>query len=312
MRTSKVKYEFLEPLGIEMERYLSLEDLNGEIWKPLPGFEGLYEVSSMGRVKVLERDTSFKKVKRKMKTHILKPKTNGKRYWTVGLCVKNKLVYKYIHRLVVMAFLPNPLNKPEVDHLNTNTNDNRLTNLRWATHMENQYNPITRFRKLKQENDDFPIVQMTILGEKLAEWKNVREASYFTSITDSAICANILHPNRSYSAGGYIFVSKEFYEKGSFELPILKSSSKVIETGIPSELTIVLYLRGVLTNVYPSNSIAARQFCISPSTISTMCKNNVKGKYKSNEIQFKFFKDISEEEKMIVRKMLLSNRKVAG
>lgn len=309
MRKSNVDYKFLNVLGISLERYMSLEDLDNEIWKPIPEYELYYEASTMGRIKVLERETSYNKTKGMMREHILKPKTNGYKYWTVGLCINGKTVYKYIHRLVASTFIPNPENKPEVDHLNTDTNDNRLENLSWATHMENQYNPITRFRKLEKESEDNPIVQLSIIGEKLSEWKSIREASYFTGISDTNISGNIVYPKRYYSAGGYIFMKKEDFDNGKFELPLLNSSSNVIKTGIPSKLTIVLFLRGNLVNVFPSNTIAAQIFNMSPSTVSTMCKHNIKGRYKSNEIQFKFFKDLSVEEQMAARIMLLNKRR---
>ena len=311
MRTTNVEYKFLDVLSISMERYLSLEDLDGEFWKPLPGYEGFYEVSSLGRVKVLERDSSYGDIKRITKTHILKPKSNGRKYWCVGLCIKNEIVYRYVHRLVALTFLDNPEHKPEVDHLNTNTHDNRLCNLSWSTHMENEYNPITRFKKIIRENSDVPLVQLTILGEKIAEWNNVREAAYFNGIKDTVISGNINHPNRNLSACGFVFMRKVDFENGKFVLPILKSSSKVYETGIPSYYTVVLYLRGAIKNVYPSNTLAANVFSVSPSTIKTMCKHSVIGKYKSHEIQFRFFKDISIEDQMFVRKMLLNKRNVA-
>lgn len=310
MRESKVDYKFLEPLGITMERYLSLEDLDGEEWKPLPGYEEYYMVSTLGRIKVLDR-IIIERRKKLIKEHILKPKTNGYKYWTVGICIKGKIVYKYVHRLVALTFLENKYNKPEVDHLNTNTNDNRLLNLSWATHMENQYNPITRFNRLLRDNNTIPIVQLSVIGDYVAEWSSISEASYFTGIPNNLISANIVKPERYYSAGGYIFMKKEDYKSGLFKLPVLKSSSKVIQSGIPSEQTVVLYLNNVLVNVFPSNTSAAVVFGVSPSTIKTMCKNSIAGKYKLNDIQFKFFKDISEDEQMKVRRMLLYKRKLA-
>lgn len=310
MRSSKVNYSFLEPLGVTLERYMALDDLDDEKWKPLPEYEQYYEVSTLGRIKVLER-LSYGKQNKAIKTHILKPKTNGKRYWTVGLCISNKIVYKYVHRLVATTYLENPDNKPEVDHLNTNTSDNRLLNLSWATHMENQYNPITRFKKIIRENTDTPIVQLSILGDFVAEWSSIREASYFTGISDQSICGNINHPDRYYSADGYLFMKKKDYDDGLLNLPILKSSSYVIQTGIPSEQTIVLYYKNRLSNVFPSSTIASSVFGVSPSLIKTMCKNDVKGMYKLNEIQMRFFKDIPADEQMIVRRMLLYKRKLA-
>lgn len=112
------------------------EDLANEIWKPIKGFPN-YEVSSIGRVKGLNyANTGL--------PNILKPKKQP--YPTVSLRLNNKNNYIRIHRLVATAFLPNPENKPCVDHINGNPQDNKVSNLRWVTHKENMQNPTTRKR----------------------------------------------------------------------------------------------------------------------------------------------------------------------
>ena len=104
-----------------------------EEWKSIPGYEGLYEVSSYGRVKSLEisyiRKNGIMDQKSEM---ILSPKNNGTGYFTVCL-YKNK-IHKYylIHRLVAEAFLPNPDNLPEVNHKDEDKSNNRVDNLEWC------------------------------------------------------------------------------------------------------------------------------------------------------------------------------------
>ena len=93
-------------------------------WKPVKDFEGLYEVSSTGSV----RRTSSKKE--------LKPWKRGG-YYCVALCKEGKIQKANIHRLVADAFVPNPLNKPLVNHLNGNKLTNTACNLEWCTHSEN-------------------------------------------------------------------------------------------------------------------------------------------------------------------------------
>jgi len=107
---------------------LSIENLPNEIWKPIKGYEGLYEISSLGRVK------SFKRIK----TRILKL-CNSNGYLSVSLIDKNK-VYKTfkIHRLVAINFIDNPENKEQVNHKNGIKSDNNLHNLEWCTPSENQ------------------------------------------------------------------------------------------------------------------------------------------------------------------------------
>lgn len=106
-----------------------------EIWKEIKGYEGLYEVSSEGRVKSLGR-----------KPGIMKPGLS-RGYLKIGL-VKDGIKSMFrIHRLVAGAFIPNPDDKPEVDHIDGDRKNNRVENLRWMTHKENNNNPVTVQRK---------------------------------------------------------------------------------------------------------------------------------------------------------------------
>ena len=99
-----------------------------EKWVSIKGYEGLYEVSDMGRVKSLK----FGKEK------ILKPENHTFGYYRVILC-KDGINKKYrVHRLVCLNFLDNPENKPQVNHKNGDKKDNRLENLEWCNNSENQ------------------------------------------------------------------------------------------------------------------------------------------------------------------------------
>lgn len=112
--------------------------LKNEYWRDVIGFEGLYSVSSLGRVKGREK--------------ILKPSDNGKGYMTVCLYKDGKSYRKYIHRLVAEAFIPNPDNKPQIDHIDTVKTNNSVENLRWTTPEENGNNPTTRFLQFKKQS----------------------------------------------------------------------------------------------------------------------------------------------------------------
>lgn len=102
-----------------------------EEWKSVPGYEGRYEVSNKGDVKSLNyRMTGQPK--------ILKPVTSGKGYLMVGFFSNGKVRWNKIHRLVAELFIPNPENKPQVNHINGIKTDNRTSNLEWATNGENQ------------------------------------------------------------------------------------------------------------------------------------------------------------------------------
>lgn len=104
-----------------------------EQWKTIDGYRGLYKISNKGEIKSLISNT------------ILKPCiVNG--YERVNLYKKSEIKQFKVHRLVAIAFIPNPENKPCIDHINGDRVDNRVENLRWVTHKENANNLITKAR----------------------------------------------------------------------------------------------------------------------------------------------------------------------
>lgn len=111
-------------------------------WVPVVGYEGLYEVSNLGQIKRLHfieerqgENGSFRHVC--VKELILKAWTGVRGYSCVGLYKDSKPKTITVHRLVAIAFLPNPYSKPCVNHKNGVKTDNFLDNLEWCTHKEN-------------------------------------------------------------------------------------------------------------------------------------------------------------------------------
>lgn len=105
-----------------------------EIWRPVVGYEGLYEVSSYGRVRSLDRYDSRNQFR---EGKILKNRDNSNGYLLCGLSKNGIVKNKYIHRLVAEAFLPNPDNLPEVNHLDEDKSNNRVENLEFCNRKYN-------------------------------------------------------------------------------------------------------------------------------------------------------------------------------
>ena len=112
----------------EINTNYSLKDLPGERWRDVKGYDGRYMVSNLGRVKSFIADFGDEKIRK------LSVKKHGHLY--LPLVKKGKRKNCYVHRLVAEAFLENKKNSKSVRHINGNTQDNRVVNLRWGNHSE--------------------------------------------------------------------------------------------------------------------------------------------------------------------------------
>jgi hypothetical protein len=113
---------------------------NAEIWKDIPGYEGIYQVSDIGNVKSLERKVLYGDKPKTIKEKILKTELSPCGYLRVTLCNNNSRKHIKVHVLVAMTFLnhkPDGTHKICIDHINNNKLDNRLVNLQLITNREN-------------------------------------------------------------------------------------------------------------------------------------------------------------------------------
>lgn len=114
-------------------------EMSNEEWRPVTGWEGLYEVSNQGRVRSLPRtrDTSERGRRQHWPGQILNPSSRHAGHLVVTLRDSPRHLSEYVHRLVAQEFIPNPENHPLVRHLDDNPKDNRVENLAWGTYSDN-------------------------------------------------------------------------------------------------------------------------------------------------------------------------------
>lgn len=126
-----------------------MENLFNEVWRPIKGYEGMYEVSNLGNVRSLDRYVMLGNHGNQyclLKGKPMKPYPNSRGYVKTELWKNGQRKCYFIHRLVAEAFIPNPSNLPCIDHINTIKDDNKVENLRWCNAEENMANPLTRER----------------------------------------------------------------------------------------------------------------------------------------------------------------------
>jgi hypothetical protein len=127
------------------EEFLKSVALFGENWKDVNKYEGIYCVSNLGRIASLGR---YKSAKNNgfawIEPRILKEKTTRLGYKEVSLSRNGTTKRFFVHRLVALSFIPNPLGLPQIDHIDGVKSNNKVSNLRWCTAKGNMQNPITK------------------------------------------------------------------------------------------------------------------------------------------------------------------------
>lgn len=183
-----------------------------EIWKDVIGYEGLYQISNLGRIKSLTRKVQCKGGQRTTKGKILKPFQTRNPYLCIDLRQHQTHKTKFIHRLVAEAFIPNPNNYPYVNHKDSNPINNRIDNLEWCTQSYNvKYAYINGnakptlgcFKKGHIPHNRRKVNQYTKDKKLICTYISIREASKLTNINKSAINNCLLKYTKT--SGGFIW-----------------------------------------------------------------------------------------------------------
>lgn len=179
-----------------------------EIWRDVIGYEGLYEVSNLGRVRSLE----YQGKKREIPLIIGGYETKGG-YLQVCLCKDKKYRFLLIHRLVCESFILNrKMKKGEVcDHLNTIRHDNRVENLRVCSRKENMNNPLTIAKMKGRTNAAIPLTLRGVKDASIYRFKSSVEASRFFNCKNETVVGNCIFKARKVGKRTIKIHDEEFY-----------------------------------------------------------------------------------------------------
>lgn len=175
-----------------------------EIWKDIPGYEGIYQVSNYGRILSFAKD--------KIGIYIGAQNYGRGNTYYIGFTLNKKSVL--VHRLVAQLFIPNPNNLPCVDHMDFNTQNNRSDNLRWITRSENSIHSKDRLAILRRgelhwksklsDNDVLRLLELRKSGMKYPELSKI------FGLKENTLCAIVTRGRK------YLKNNSKTYQKSLF------------------------------------------------------------------------------------------------
>ena len=146
-----------------------------EIWKDVVGYEGLYQVSNLGKI----RSTRCE----------LRQQVSNRGYFTVNLYKERKQRRKTVHRIVAEAFIPNPLSHSQINHIDENKKNNSVSNLEWCSPSENnlKYHQNHPGSKRRGKRKGKKVLQISLNGNVVREWDNARQVFIETGMSDWSV-----------------------------------------------------------------------------------------------------------------------------
>lgn len=182
-----------------------------EEWRDVVGFEGLYQVSSLGKVKSLSKPTYNGKGWYLSKEKILKPNILAKGYLQVDLKKNFQRNLLQVHRIVAMTFIPNPNGYPQINHINGNKQDNRVENLEWCDNRHNQLHAWKNGLQKVSGKAGKPKRKVILSKENdIIVFESIADAMRFLDLKSNANIQKVLHKVKHYNTiKGY---KAEYYE----------------------------------------------------------------------------------------------------
>lgn len=186
-----------------------MKEYENEIWKPIEGYEGLYEISSHCRIKSIERKVNSRYgINHTICEQILKPRVNKDGYLCVALCKNGKSSTKRIHRLFYSTFICKIPKGYDVHHKNGNVKDNRVENLELIEHKKHSTMHNRKQDKITAliNRSSKQVIQYSLNGEFIAEYSSILDAQDKTGACYSSIsrcCSGIQK-----TAGGFVWKYK--------------------------------------------------------------------------------------------------------
>lgn len=250
-----------------------------EEWRPVVGYEGIYEVSEYGDIASLNYNKTGVR-------SIRKPKITKDGYLEIALCRDSKMKHVRVHRVVAMAFIPNPNNLPQINHKDENKLNNHVENLEWCN-LKYNVNYGTAIER-RSKKISIPVVQMSLDGDIISEYESVSEAAKQVGLSTGDI-VNVCN-GKHVSAHGYkwrykddcLFRKAQIHRKNIVD----RYTSNGIICSIDNIKPVLQYtLDGVFIEEHSNIRAAERKTGVRHDSIWQCCHNKVN---KTHGYIFKF------------------------